>query len=310
MKKSSLITRLITASFFASLIMIACKKENSGSLTPAEEEQAANLSAQSETENEVVFNDVFDNVLGVNSEVGIGGTGIFGRVATSINGKDFNLDTLPACTHITITRLNLPNAFPVRIVIDFGTTGCLGNDGHTRYGKIITEYSGRLIEPGSSATTTFDGFRIDSFSVQGTHKITNTTAPGSNQRQFTIDVTDGKITKPNGNYSLWTSHRVITQIEGNGTPLIPQDDIFKVTGYAHGRIKHGDVIYAWQSEITNPLIKKFICHWISQGTIKVKRETLPDNSQWTAVLDYGQGSCDYYATLTINGSVHQILLPH
>jgi uncharacterized membrane protein len=81
MKKSALFTRLITAAFFASLVMIACKKENSGSLSPAEEEQAANYSSESETENEVVFNDVFDNVMGVNTEVGIGGTGVFCRLA-------------------------------------------------------------------------------------------------------------------------------------------------------------------------------------------------------------------------------------
>lgn len=309
MKKSSLVTRLMTAAFCCTLVMVACKKENSGSLSASEEEQAATLSSQSETENEVVFNDVFDNVLGVNSEVGIGGTGIFGRVATNINGRDMNTDSLPSCTVVTITLLNAPARFPMRIVIDFGS-GCPGHDGHTRYGKIITEYSGKLTEPGGSATTTFDGFRFDSISVQGTHKITNTTAPGSNQRQFTIDITDARLSRPNGNYSLWSSHRVVTQVEGNGTPLFPQDDIFKVTGSAHGRVKHGDLIYAWQSEITEPLIKKFTCHWISKGVLSVRRETLPSSSQWVASLDYGQGTCDYLATVTINGVIHQIQLPH
>jgi len=307
MKKSSLFTQLITAAFLTSLTMVACKKEQSGSLSPAEEEQAANYSSQTETENEVVFNDVFDNVMGVNSEVGIGGTGIFGRVAS--NGREMNLDSLPSCTIVSISYLNAPARFPMKIVIDFGT-GCIGRDGHKRSGKIITEYTGRLIEPGSSATTRFEGFMFDSISVQGTHKITNTTAAGSNQRQFTIDVTDAKLIKPNGDYSLWSSHRVITQIEGNGTPQIPQDDIFKVTGSVHGKIKHGNLIYGWQSEIIEPLIKKFICHWISKGVVRVKRETLPDNSQWVATLDYGQGDCDYLATLTINGTAHQIQLPH
>jgi hypothetical protein len=287
--------------------MIACKKENSGSLSPAEEEQAANYSSQSETENEAVFNDVFDNVMGVNTEVGVGGTGVFGRLAS--NGREDGVDSIPSCVQVSITLLNAPNRFPMKIVIDFGS-GCLGRDGHTRSGKIITEYSGKLTEPGNSATTRFEGFKFDSISVQGTHKITNTTASGSNQRQFTIDVTDAKLSKPNGDYSMWTSHRVITQIEGNGTPLYPLDDIFKVTGSAHGQVKHGDLIYGWQSEITEPLIKKFSCHWISQGVIKVRRETLSTNSQWVAGLDYGQGSCDFLATLTINGVSHQILLPH
>jgi len=308
MKKSSRFTQLITASIFVSLLMISCKKEQSGSMSPAEEEQAANYSSQSETENEVVFNDVFDNVMGVNSEVGIGGTGIFGRVATS--GREMNLDSLPSCTQVSIILLNAPARFPMKIIIDFGT-GCIGRDGHKRSGKIITEYTGRLIEPGNSATTRFEGFKFDSISVQGIHKITNTTSTGSNQRQFTIDITDAKLTKPNGDYSLWSNHRVITQIEGNGTPQLPQDDIFKITGSAHGKIKHGDLIYTWQSEIIEPLIKKFTCHWISKGVVRVKRETLPDNSQWVATLNYGQGDCDYFATLTIGTQVPRTIeLPH
>lgn len=307
MKKSALFTRLITAAFFTSLVMIACKKENSSSLSPAEEEQAANYSSESETENEVVFNDVFDNVMGVNTEVGIGGTGVFGRVAS--NGRENGVDSIPSCVQVSITLLNAPARFPMKIVIDFGS-GCVGRDGHKRSGKIITEYSGKLTEPGNSATTRFDGFKFDSISVQGTHKITNSTAAGSNQRQFTIDVTDAKLSKPNGNYSMWTSTRTITQIEGNGTPLYPLDDIFKITGSAHGQVKHGDLIYAWRSEITEPLVKKFTCHWISKGTIKVRRETLATNSQWVATLDYGTGDCDFLATLTINGVSHQIQLPH
>lgn len=307
MKKSALFTRLITAAFLSSLVMIACKKESSSSLSPAEEEQVANYSTESETENEVVFNDVFDNVMGVNTEVGIGGTGVFGRVAA--NGRETGGDSIPSCVQVSVTLLNAPARFPMKIVIDFGT-GCVGRDGHKRSGKIIVEYSGKLTNPGNHATTRFDGFKFDSISVQGTHKITNTTAAGSNQRQFTIDITDAKLTKPNGDYSLWTSNRVITQLEGNGTPFYPLDDIFKVTGSSHGQVKHENLVYAWRSEITEPLIKKFTCRWISKGVIKVRRETLATNSQWVAVLDYGTGDCDFLATLTINGTSRQIKLPH
>jgi hypothetical protein len=307
MKKLSLFTRLLTAAFIASLAMVACKKEQSATLSAAEEEQIATYSTQSETETEVAFNDVFDDVMGVNTEVGIGGTGIFGRIGAA--GREMGVDSLPSCTVVTLTQLNAPARFPMKIVIDFGT-GCVGRDGHKRSGKIITEYSGRLIEPGSSATTRFENYYFDSVSVQGTHKITNTTAAGSNQRQFTIDITDGKLTKPNGDYSVWTSHRVITQVEGNGTPQLPQDDIFKITGSEHGKIKHGNLLYAWQSEIIEPLVKRFTCHWISQGTVRIKRETLPDNSQWVATLNYGQGLCDYFASLTVNGQSRDIQLPH
>lgn len=309
MKRNNLITRLTTTFLIFSLLIIGCKKETSDNLSPVQEEEAASFSTESEAESEAVFNDVFDNVMGVNTEVGIGGTGVFGRVSRSgFDGREMNVDSIPACLTITIVRLNPPQQFPVKIIFDFGT-GCLGNDGHTRSGKIITEYTGRLIIPGKSATTRFEGFKFDSISVTGTHKITNTTALGSNQAQYTIDVTNAKLSKPNGNYSEWNSHRVIRQIEGNGT-VLPVDDIFSITGSAHGRVKRGSLLYAWQSEITEPLRKKFICHWISKGIIKVRRETLPATSPWVAVLNYGNGDCDYLATLTINGVTHNIQLPH
>ncbi|MGZ5189991.1 MAG: hypothetical protein ACXWCZ_03170, partial [Flavisolibacter sp.] len=180
-----------------------------------------------------------------------------------------------------------------------------------RYGKIITVYTGNLREPGKSATTTFEHFKINDISVEGKHVITNTTAstPGSNQKQFTVDVTDARLTKPNGNYSQWNSHRVTTQVEGNGT-LLPFDDIFRITGSARGKVKRGNTIYAWASEITEPLIKKFTCRWISKGIIRVKRESLSNSSIWVSSLNYGNGDCDYKATLTINGVVHNIELPH
>jgi hypothetical protein len=84
----------------------------------------------------------------------------------------------------------------------------------------------------------------------------------------------------------------------------------KITGSEHGKIQHGNLLYAWSSEIIEPLVKRFTCHWISQGTIRIKRETLPDNSQWVATLNYGQGLCDYFANLTVNGQSRDIQLPH
>ncbi len=307
------LTLLATA--LALLAITGCKRESSDTLTDAEEQQAANYFTNSETESEVVFNDVFDNVLGVNAEVGFGGTGIFGRsqaVGTNTGdagtGREMGLDSLPSCVTVTVTRLNLPAPFPVRVSIDFGTAGCTGNDGHVRYGKVITTYTGPLRNPGNSATTGFEGFRIDSIAVSGSHKIENTTALGSNQRQFTVTVTDARLQRPSGNFSQWNSTRVITQVEGNGT-LLPQDDIFTITGSARGRVRRDNLLLAWRSEIIEPLRKRFICRWISRGILRTWRETLPSTSPWVATLNYGDGTCDFLATLTINGQSQTIQLP-
>lgn len=306
MKKLSLITRLTTVAFAATLLITGCKKENSDTLSAQEEEQAASYSTESEAETEVTFNDVFDNVMGVNTELGTGGVGIFGRVASSENGRVAGVDSVPSCVTVTIVP-QAPGVFPKTVTLDFGS-GCFSH-GHLRSGKIKTVYTGRLVEPGSSATTTFDNYKIDSVLVQGTHRITNTTAttPGANQRQFKIEVIDAKLTKPNGNYVQWNTVRTNTQIEGNGS-VTPADDIFKVTGIANGKVKREAIIVLWNAEITEPLIKKFICPWISKGRIRTVRQGLPANTPWVAVLDYGTGNCDNQATLTINGNTRQITL--
>jgi hypothetical protein len=307
MKKLTL--RLIGTCLLAGLLISGCKKENSDTLSPAEEEQAARSSSESEAQSEMVFNDVFDNVMGVNSDVAIGGTGVFGRAANNGEaGKEFGLDSL-ACLTVTKTFLNPPAHFPVKITLDFGPSCTDLQQGHTRSGKVIIVYSNRLILPGATATTNFENYVIDSISVMGTHTITNSTASGSIQKQFTTEIINGKLTKPNGDYHKLNGQRVITQVEGNGT-AVPGDDIFKITGSAHGQVKHGNLLFAWMSEITEPLIKKFSCPWISKGIVKVKRETLPNTSPWVAILNYGTGTCDFLASLTINNVTQVIQLPH
>ncbi|HEV7782934.1 MAG TPA: hypothetical protein VGO58_16780 [Chitinophagaceae bacterium] len=292
------LTQLLTLSlFFCLLMIVSCQKESSRNGTDDQQEmEASQVSSESDTEAEMVFNGIFDDAMGVNGDVGIGGTGIFGRVT--------------ACPDVTITHLNPPDLFPAKVVLDFGANGCVGNDGHMRRGKIIIHYTGRLLFPGSVATTIFEGFYFDSIKVEGTHKITNT-SPSSNTppaRQFTVDVINGKLIRPSGNFIEWNSHKVITQIEGLLTPA-PLDDIFKVEGNASGKVKRGALIVLWQSTITEPLVKRFNCRWIVKGRVRTTRVNTNTSSPWVAVLDFGAGTCDNQATLTINGVTHQITLP-
>jgi hypothetical protein len=304
MKKAFLLVHLTVTVLLTTLITTGCKKEKSNNLTPDQEEEVSAYATTSEIETELIFNDVFDNVMGVNKEVGIGGTGVFGRLAGA-HDREWNMDSV-SCFTVTATRLNPPELFPVKITLDFGN-GCTGKDGHTRYGKMITVYTGRLVEPGKSATTTFDGFQIDSITVKGTHQITNT-ATSQNQLRYTVSVADGRLSKPNGAFSEWTGEREIRQENNSGQG--PSDYIFSIRGSAHGRVSHGNKLYAWQSEVKEPLRKKFSCRWISKGTLRIKRETLPDTSPWVASLNYGDGDCDFLAIFTVNGVSHQVQLPH
>lgn len=279
---------------FSMLIISSCQKENSQNGTEEEQEIAASrASSESESEAEIVFNGIFDDAMGVNDEVGVGGTGVFGR--------------LNVCPTVTITRLNPPDLFPVKIVMDFGANGCVGQDGHFRKGKVITIYTNRLLVPGAIATTTFDGFYFDSTKVEGTHKITNTSASNTT-RQFTVVITNAKLTKPNGNFIEWNSEKVITQMEGLNTP-IPLDDIFKIEGGSRGVVKRGPLLVGWQSTILEPLVKRFNCRWIVRGVVRTVRLNATTNTPWIALLNFGNGTCDNLAVVTINGVSYQITLP-
>ena len=110
---------------FLFVTIFSCKKEISD--TSPQDEALANVSAtESNAEADNVFNGVFDDVMGVNANVGMGGTGIFGRKAGTNNGTSYadgridNTNILPPCLNVTIVQ-QTPNSFPVTITLDFGS---------------------------------------------------------------------------------------------------------------------------------------------------------------------------------------------
>jgi hypothetical protein len=99
-------------------------------LSAQDEEQANVIASQSDAEAENVFDGVLNDALGVNADVGLGGTGIFGRASAGtygtfgIDSREDNVSQLPACLNIAIEHLSTSAAFPLRITLDFGSTGC------------------------------------------------------------------------------------------------------------------------------------------------------------------------------------------
>lgn len=307
MKSVTGLTRVLTAmSIIALFFFVSCKKEGSTAGTAAEQEEFATASSESDAEAEGVFDDIFDNVMGVDTEVGVGGgIGVFsssGRISDgqiALNGAG-TVDS-NRCFTVSYTQLNPPNRFPLKITLDFGTTGCLGRDGRTRKGKIITVYTGPLFIPGNSSTTTFEGYVVNEISVEGTHKITNKST--QDKKIFNVQVIGAKLSKPNGNFSQWNSEKTISQIEGLGTPIFVLDDIFTIEGGANGAVKRGDKFFQWSTIIREPLVKKFSCRWIVKGVVVMRKSNAP-----VAELNYGNGVCDNKATFTVNGQVREITL--
>lgn len=292
--KKNLLLQIVAIGGLLALTILACQKEKSTTQDPIEqyETNISKLSSESDTEAELVFDGIFDDVMGVNQEVGMGGMGIFGR--------------LNACPTVIITRPNAPAPFPVRVVLDFGT-GCVARDGHFRKGKIIHVYTNRLLIPNAVVETSFDGFYFDSTKVEGTMRIKNTTEPSVGPR-YLINVTNGKLTKPNGNFISWNSEKVRTQFEGVLTTT-PIDDAFRITGAARGQVKRDTTLVGWNATIVEPLVRRNNCRWIVTGTVRTIRENATTGTRFVGLINYGTGTCDNLATVTINGVTYNITLP-
>lgn len=290
-----LATVLITALVFA-----ACKKQDDESTGASGKEEFASVATESDATAEVVFDDVFNNVMGVSSEVGIGGTGVFGRIAVS-SGNANRVEGVDSATcYILTTKQLSSNRFPLQITIDFGS-GCTDKDGRTRKGKIIITYTGHLFTPGNSATTTFDNYYFENIKVEGTHTLTNTGT--LDKKSYTTQVINAKLSQSNSNYIQWNSEKTVTQVEGGATALTGLDDSYTITGQASGSAQKDEKYFQWSTAITAPLTKKFICRWIVKGTLSLKK-----GGDAVAVLDYGSGACDSDATFTVNGAIHEITL--
>ncbi len=285
------------------LLFVSCQKENSqNGTTEAQEQEASKVSGEADAEAEVMFDNLFDDVMGANDEVGNSGSGVF-------FGRTDSLTPVPRCFTVTVTHPN-NTPFPVKIVVDFGNVGCPGPDGHIRRGKVITVYTNRMIFPGAVAETSFDNHYVDSIKVEGAHRVENITLATTplNNRRFKVTVTEGKLTKPNGNYVRWNSTKYITQFEGVGTPM-PLDDIFRIEGNARGQVLRNNLLVGWESNIIEPLVRRMTCRWIVKGVIKTVRLNTTTANSYVSVLNFGNGQCDNQAILTINGVSHQITLP-
>lgn len=295
MKTSNIIiTSSMALVLFGALTFTSCKKENSS----ATDQAATEESIVNDNEAEAAYDDVFDNTMGIGAETGedigiTGSVGIFGgRTET---GYYAGRPDSVRCFTVTVNPVTI-GVFPKTVTIDFGA-GCLGKDGKVRKGKIITVFTGRMVVPGSKATTTFDGYKVDSLSITGSHEVVNNST--SSTPSFTTRVVAGKLTWDSGRWVKWSNTRTVTQLEGNGTPLWPLDDIFSITGAGQGENSKGRT---WSHEVIEPLIKKFTCRWISKGIIRVT------HNGKTGTLDYGNGDCDNQAVLTVNGNTKVITL--
>ena len=158
---------------------------------------------------------------------------------------------------------------------------------------------------------TYQNFTIDSVKVNGDVKVY---LVSNDPRTLHVVATRTLVIpgKDGATETVKTDH-VRTQIAGGSTET-RSDDVYSITGTSSGHENwHGGTVakYTVVIDPNDPLIRATDCCWRSQGTETVTLEVNSKGSKTTLteVLNYGDGTCDNQATLTINGQTQTVTLP-
>ena len=201
---------------------------------------------------------------------------------------DFN-DARSSGPAITVDPSDTLNGFPVTMTIDYGTTGVLDSVDHKlRKGVVTCVFSNYWHVVNAYVKVTYSNYSVDGVSYAcDSMKITHSSLHG-----FTHQIFKGVCTSPDWTLK-WEGTHTYTQTGGTGD-FNPYNDVFSLTGNSSGVNRKGK---AYTTTITSPIIKRTSCSWIESGRLDITPEGLA-----TRTLDYGNGTCDAKATLTINGN--------
>lgn len=189
--------------------------------------------------------------------------------------------------------------WPNTVTIDYGS-GCTDPiSGRIISGKLIVQQSAPIRNAGAVRTITHENFVVDNVQVEGTKTWTNDGLNADGNWAYTKTATDMKLTFEDGSTTTWSKTRTSTLIQGGNT-AIRIDDVWSSTGIAAGINRNGRNFTA---TITEPLIKRASCRWISAGMLDFSVGARNFS------LDFGNGTCDQFGTLTLpNGNTHTVRL--
>jgi hypothetical protein len=280
---------LLVAITVCTISFASCKKDKSAD-SIAEIETTFDLSGKQAMADNLTqdVNDVLDEAAANNN--------LNGATPSTPNpvGPATTNNNLGSCAIITVT-----GNFPAKnIKVDFGT-GCTNAAGVTRKGVINIVLTDSVRKTGSIAIVTFTDYFVNGYKKEGVITWTNTTVAGSGMPSWNRKVENGKITAPNGDYWLHTANINITFTSGANTPNNLTDDVFSITGT---RTITNPAGKSRTSTVLTALQKKTACSNIDKGTVQVQ------GPNHTAIIDFGDGTCDKIATISIDGKAARTIL--
>ncbi len=280
------------------LIVVGCKDTVETVITG---EQSAAIEDQSTTE--AYFNEAGDlstTAFNKPSNKEIEGGRTNGTITIVIEG-----DT--RFTGAVVTLVTGPDSKPSdpqgTITIDFGA-GQTDSKGVKRKGKILLTYKGLRFVPGSTTTTTFDGYEVNGVKIEGKRTVTSTslTAVPNLTVQFTVTDSDGKATFPD-NTTITRNATHTHTITFGGTA---ETTIWKVQGQASGKTR-AEANYVFL--IQRPLIFKTSCA-LAGIALPPEGEALFTVGSLPITINYGNegAACDRVVTVMVNNASQDITI--
>jgi hypothetical protein len=270
----------ILSTVFFSAALNSCSKDDKNSTpAPTEEDKTVAL-ATVKVNTDALYDDLSMEVLQVNTESG--------------------LTSQPASAEQTCAIINISPSdsavWPKTVTIDYGTAGCTGVNGYVRKGKIIYTLNKKLMNTGAVLNVSFDNYTVNGYKLEGTYTITNNGS--ANGLNVSIQLTNGKVTYPDGKFYTKETNTTWIQSAGQGT-LIILDDEFDVTGT--GTISaDGNTLTATSK---GNLHRTVVCTNTVSGMLDLTYNNI------AGTLDFGSGACDKTAVLTVAGKQYTVNLP-
>ena len=280
--------------------LASCKKDSSSS-------NSTTTSAVTLSDSSTVADNMYYDVLN-NAFVGFADNSTVWSTSTQRSGKTTTFSTEKtegvssgnlSCAIYSLDD-TIPGEYPKTLTLDFGT-GCTSADGILRAGKLVYLFSGPLLFPGTTASVTFQNYVVNGYGIQGAYAITNTSSD-STGISINTQVTNGIITYPDATNYHYSHNRTFTMIAGSSTVFNISDDVYSVAGNSSFSSADGSSI-VWTIGANTPLIKAVSCPYISKGVVGFVY-----NQSINGSIDFGDGTCDNAATITVGSFQKPITL--
>ena len=210
---------------------------------------------------------------------------------------------LSSCATLQFDTLVNTNADT--ITVNYGANNCLCNDGRQRRGILIIVYTGKYKDSLNTINITPQNYYVNDNKVSGSKTIKNLGHNAQGHLVYSIIANISILKADNSGTIQWSSTRQREWLVGENT-LIWSDDKYSITGSSNGSTANGR---SFTAVIANgkPLIRDMSIgcrkHFVS-GELELTPQNKP-----TRYIDYGNGTCDDKATVTINNKTYTITLP-